>query len=68
MREKSYSIQALKAVLHAAKKYNAQMQLLNLHNTILFMYNPEATESDDDSDNITERSAQLGKCVRTWHA
>jgi hypothetical protein len=69
MREKSYSIQALKAVLHAAKKYNAQMQLLNLHNTILSMYNPEAAESDDDdSDNITERSAQLGKCVRTWHA
>ena len=69
MQEKSYSTQALKVVLHAAKKYNAQMQFLNLHNTILSMYNPEATESDDDdSDNITERSAQLGKCDSTWHA
>jgi hypothetical protein len=68
MQEKSYSTQPLKVVLHAAKKYNAQIHLLNLHNTILSMYNPEATESDDVSDNITERSAQLGKCDRTWHA
>ena len=28
--------------------------MLNLHNTILRMYNPEATESDDSDDNITK--------------
>jgi hypothetical protein len=43
MRKKSYSTQASKIVLDAAKNYNAQTRLLDLHNTILSMYNPEAT-------------------------
>ena len=52
MWEKSYSTQALKIVLDAAKKYNAQTWLLDLHNTILPMYNPYATVSADGDDNI----------------
>jgi azobenzene reductase len=44
----------LKVVLDAAKKYNAQTHLFNLHNSILHVYNPEATESDDGHDNITK--------------
>lgn len=52
MREKSYSTQASKIVLNAAKKYNAQTWLFDLHNTILPMYNPEATVSADGDDNI----------------
>lgn len=52
MREKSYSTQASKIVLDAAKNYNAQTRLLDLHNTILSMYNPEATVSADGDDNI----------------
>jgi FMN reductase len=52
MRKKSYSTQALKIVLDAAKKYNAQTWLLDLHNTILSMYNPEANVSADGDDNI----------------
>ncbi|MBD0359384.1 MAG: NAD(P)H-dependent oxidoreductase, partial [Nitrososphaeraceae archaeon] len=44
----------MKVVLDAAKKYNAQTNLFNLHNSILHVYNPEATESDDGHDNITK--------------
>jgi azobenzene reductase len=44
----------LKVVLDAAKKYNAQTHLFNLRNSILQMYNPEATKSDDGHDNITK--------------
>ena len=52
MWEKSYSTQALKIVLDAAKKYNAKIWLLDLHNTILPKYNPEAAVSADADDNI----------------
>jgi multimeric flavodoxin WrbA len=52
MREKSYSNQAVKIVFDAAKKCNAQTRLLDLHNTILPMYNAEETVSADGDDNI----------------
>ena len=51
---KGASIQALKVALDAAKKYNARTHLFNLRNSILQMYNPEATKSDDGHDNIAK--------------
>jgi NAD(P)H-dependent FMN reductase len=47
MREKSYSTQALKILLDAAKKYEAETLLLDLNKTKLPMYNPDETESND---------------------
>ena len=47
MREKSYSTQALKILLNAAKKYETETLLLDLNKTKLPMYNPDETESND---------------------
>lgn len=69
MREKSYSTQALKVVLDAAKKYNVQTQcliciivyclciILSRLNLMMVMIKYKSN-----------KSAQLGRCVRTWHA